>query len=105
MGYIVDLTVILDAIFSTASGNASLELEDILLVIERHFSSGKKDKIHRHIREFVTQAFDMRFSVPQNDLILERIIDLISEYCVSPGSEDNRSMLTPHRLSVETPGK
>jgi hypothetical protein len=100
MGYIVDLTVILDAIFSAASGDVSQE--DVLLVIDRHVSSGKKDKIHRHVQGFVTQAFDMRFSVPQNDLILERIIDLISESCATPG---NRSILTPHKLSVETSGK
>ena len=90
MGYIVDLTVILDAIFSTASSNVSLD--DVLLVVERHVSSGKKDKIHRQIRGFVTQAFEMRFSVPQNDLILERIIDLISEFCVTPGQASNRDL-------------
>lgn len=87
MGYIVDLTVILDAIFSTASSDVPVSLDDVLLVVERHVSSGKKDKIHRQIRGFVTQAFEMRFSVPQNDLILERIIDLISEFCVTPGKQ------------------
>jgi hypothetical protein len=89
MGYIVDLTVILDVIFSTASADVSQE--DVLLVIDRHVTSGKMDKIHHHIREFVTQAFDMRFSVPQNDLILERIIDLISEFCVTPSPAGSSS--------------
>ena len=92
MGYIVDLTVILDAIFSTASSDVPVSLDDVLLVVERHVSSGKKDKIHRQIRGFVTQAFEMRFSVPQNDLILERIIDLISEFCVTPGQASNRDL-------------
>ncbi|KAH8985737.1 hypothetical protein EDB86DRAFT_3083324 [Lactarius hatsudake] len=83
MGYIVDLTVILDAIFNTTSDNVSPE--NVLFVIDRHISSGHRDRIHRHIRRFVTEAFAVRFSVPQKDLILEKIIDLIQEFCVGTG--------------------
>ena len=79
MGYIVDLTVLLDAIFSTPSGHVSPD--NAQLVIDRHVNSGKKDKIHRDIQGFVIEAF--RFSVPQEDLILERIIDLIQGFCVA----------------------
>jgi hypothetical protein len=81
MGYIVDLTVILDAIFCTTSGDISAE--SVRLVVNRHVSSGKKFKIHRNIRRFVTEIFAVRFSVSQKDLVLERIIDLIQEFCVS----------------------
>jgi hypothetical protein len=81
MGYIVDLTVILDALFCTTSGVISPE--DVRLVVNRHVSSGKKDKIHRKIRRFVTETFAARFSVHQKDWILEKIIDLIQEFCVS----------------------
>lgn len=80
MGYIVDLTVILDAIFSTTTTDISPE--NVRLVINRHVSSGDKGKIHREIRRFVTEAYAIRFSVPQRDLILEKIIDLIQGYCV-----------------------
>ncbi len=80
MGYIVDLTVILDAIFNTTS--VDISPENALLIIDRHVSSGIKNRIHRDIRRFVTEAFAIGFSVPQKDLILERIIDLIQEFCV-----------------------
>ena len=80
MGYIVDLTVILDAIFSTPS--VDISPDNVQLAIDRHVSSGNKYKIHRDIEGFVMETF--RFSVPQEDLILERIIDLIQEFCAPP---------------------
>jgi hypothetical protein len=80
MAYIIHLTVIFDAIFSTISGNISQE--NVQLVIDWHVRSGKKDKIHRKIRGFVREAFDIGFSARHQDLILERIIDLIQEFCV-----------------------
>ncbi|KAN0135836.1 hypothetical protein V8E53_006288 [Lactarius tabidus] len=80
MAYIKHLTVIFDAIFSTISGNISQE--NVQLVIDWHVRSGKKDKIHRKIRGFVGEAFDIGFSARHQDLILERIIDLIQEFCV-----------------------
>jgi hypothetical protein len=80
MGYIIHLTIILDAIFGTISGDISQE--DVQLVIDGHVRSGKKDKIHHEIRGFVTQAFALGFSARKQDLVLERIIDLIQEFCV-----------------------
>ncbi|KAF8267151.1 hypothetical protein EI94DRAFT_1802156 [Lactarius quietus] len=82
VGYIVDLTVILDGVFRTAAGNMSAK--DANQVLERHVRSGHKDAIHRDIQSFITEAFAIRFSVPQKDLILERIIDLIKQFCVPP---------------------
>jgi len=82
MGYIVDLTVILDGIFRTAAGDMSPK--DALQVFERHVRSGHRDAIHRDIRSFITEAFAIRFFVPQKDLVLERIIDLIKQFCVPP---------------------
>ena len=80
VAYIVDLTVILDAIFGTTSGVISRE--DVLSAIESHVNSGNRDKIHGDIRSFVTQAFK---TVSQKDLILGKIIDLIRQFCVPPG--------------------
>jgi len=83
MGYIVDLMVILDVIFNTTSGGISSE--DVQLVIDNHIRSGNKGKIHRDILRFVTEVFAIGFSVPpQEDLILERTIDLIQAFCVAP---------------------
>ncbi len=82
MGYIVDLTVILDDIFRTASGNVTAN--DVQSAVDRHVNSGRRDRIHRDIQSFVTETFAIRFTVPQRDLVLEKIIDLIRQYCV-PG--------------------
>jgi len=82
MGYIVDLTVILDDIFRTVSGSVSAN--DVQSAVDRHVNSGRRDRIHRDIHSFVTETFAIRFTVPQRDLVLEKIIDLIRQYCV-PG--------------------
>ncbi|KAH8994220.1 hypothetical protein EDB92DRAFT_1944104 [Lactarius akahatsu] len=81
MGYIVNLTVILDSIFSKISGDikGDISLETIASVINGHIDSGKRNKIHDDIWTFVTETFPLRFSVSQ-DLILEKIIDLIQEF-------------------------
>jgi hypothetical protein len=80
-GYIVDLTVILDGIFRMAAGDMS---KDAQQVFERHVMSGHRDAIHRDIRSFIKEAFAIRFTVPQKDLVLERTIDLIKQFCVPP---------------------
>ena len=80
MGYIVDLTVILDGIFRVAAGDMSPKCA--VQILERHVSSGHRDAIHHDIQSFVPEAFAIRYSVPQRDLVLERIIDLIKQFCV-----------------------
>ncbi|KAF8258134.1 hypothetical protein EI94DRAFT_1755521 [Lactarius quietus] len=82
MGYIVNLTVILDGIFVTAADDMSQK--DVLRVLERHLKSGNREAIHRDIRSFVTEVFAIRFSVPEKDFLFERIIDLIRQFCVPP---------------------
>ena len=81
VGYIVDLTVIMDGIFKTAGGDTS---KNALRLLDHHVRFGNRDAIHRDIQNFITEAFAIRFSLPQKDLILERIIDLIKQYCVPP---------------------
>jgi hypothetical protein len=83
MGYIVDLTVILDDIFRTTSGNVTDN--DVQSAVERHVNSGSRDMIHRDIYSFVNETFAIRFTVPQRDLVLEKIVDLIQQYCVHLG--------------------
>ena len=80
MGYIADLTVMLDDIFRTAPGNVTAN--DVQSAVDRHINSGRKDRIHRDIHSFVAETFAIRFTVPQRDLVLEKIIDLIRQYCV-----------------------
>jgi hypothetical protein len=86
MGYIVDLMVVMDDIFRVAAGD--MLPKHALQAIEGHERSGRRDAIHRDIRSFVAEAFAIRFSVPGKDLLLERIIDLIKQYCVHPPPDD-----------------
>ncbi|KAN0136731.1 hypothetical protein V8E53_005501 [Lactarius tabidus] len=80
VGYIVDLTIILDGIFRMAAGDMSpIHAEQVL---GRHVRSGRRDMIHRDIRSFVFIAEAYEIKVPQKDLVLEKIIDLIRQYCV-----------------------
>jgi len=83
MGYIVDLTVILNDIFRTNAGFVSLDAAQ--LAINRQIEYGRRDRIHRDIRIFVNETFAI-FTVVQRDLVLEKIIDLITQYCVPPST-------------------
>ena len=78
MGYIIHLTIILDAIFSTISDDVSQD--NVQLIID--LCERMKDRIHSGIRGFVTEVFDIGSSARKQDLILERIIDLIQGFCV-----------------------
>ena len=81
MGYIVNLTVILDVIFRTGTSHVRfVPEEDALKVIGAHIRSGRRDSIHQDIRSFVARE-SIRFAVVQKDLVFEKIIDLIRKYC------------------------
>ena len=80
VGYIVDLTVVMDGIFRVAAGD--MPPKRLLLIVDRHEKSGRRDAIHRDVRSFIAEAFSIRSSVPGKDLVLERIIDLIKQHCV-----------------------
>ena len=82
MGYIVNLIVILDGIFKTAGGNVTDSV--VTKVTNSHIRSGRRDSIHWDIRSFVTETFAIRFAIPKIDLVLEKIVDLIRQYCVPP---------------------
>jgi len=82
MGYIVNLTLVLYGIFSLAAGRVSAR--SALSIMDWHVKSSRRNMIHGDIRSFVTETFGMRFSVQQGDLVLEKTIDLIKQYCVPP---------------------
>jgi hypothetical protein len=94
MGYIVNLTVILNDIFRRAA-NRVME-NAARRAMDTHVKSRRRDDIHRDIRRFVTGTFRIMSAVPlmpsvsqlsdvpQKDLVLEKIIDLIREYCAPP---------------------
>ncbi len=91
MGYIVNLTVILDGIFRTTGGNVTENAA--LRVMGTHIRSGRRDSIHRDIRSFVAETFPIEFAVTEQDaalefaemetdVVIEKIGDLIRIYCV-----------------------
>ncbi|KAI0285601.1 hypothetical protein BC826DRAFT_115202 [Russula brevipes] len=80
MGYIVDLTLIMDDIFMTTGG--LLSLNDVRLAVDRHVRSGRRIWIHIHQDSVaLSHTYSFRFNDPQRDLALEKIIDLIRQYC------------------------
>ena len=83
MGYIVNLTVILDGVFRTTGG--SVTENAALKVMVTHVRSGRRDSIHEDIRRFVTETFSIRVA-SEKDLILEKMIHLIRQYCAPPNS-------------------
>ena len=78
VGYVVDLTVVMDGIFRVAAGD--MTPEHALQIVDGHERSGRRDVIHRDIRKFIAEAHALRF--PQPHLILDNIIDLIKQHCV-----------------------
>ena len=84
MGYVVDLTVIMDGIFKVAAED--MTPEHALQIVNMHERSGRRDVLHHDIRSYIAEAFPIRFSMAGKDLILERIIDLIKQHCVPTSS-------------------
>ena len=83
MAYIIHLTIILDTLFRTISGDISQE--DVQLVIDEHVRSGKKDRIHNEIRGFVaivSESSDLGLSARKQDFVLKKTVDLIQGFCV-----------------------
>ena len=82
MGYIVDLHVILNDI--DKAGIRDVTDNDALGVMNEHVRSGRRDSIHRDVRDFVAEIYPTRFAISQKDRVLEKIIDLIRTYCDRP---------------------
>ena len=78
MGYIVNLTVILDGISRITARNTMENTTQE--VMGDHIRSGHRDSIHRDISRFVAETFPNRFAMFQ-DSVLEKIFGLIKQYC------------------------
>jgi len=75
MGYIVDLTVVLSSVFES-TGDVSPD--SLQLTIKDLVDTGRKTRIHNEIRNFVRVT--SAFAHYGHDLIMERIIDLITQF-------------------------
>jgi hypothetical protein len=83
MAYIVNLIVILYGI-SRAAGTNTMENTAQEVMRDHIKSSGRRDSINGDIRRFVTETFPTRFAIPQKDSVVEKIIELIRQYCAPP---------------------
>jgi hypothetical protein len=81
MGYIVDLTIVLSGL---SESTVDVSPGGVQSVIKDFVASGRKTSIHDEIRDFVRAA--PTFSYHGHDLIMEKIIDLIRQFCVLPTS-------------------
>lgn len=82
VGYIVDLTIILHGLFVSAHGDVSAcKVQEVM---SRHVESGLQKRIHHDIRRFITD--DGQFTYRGNDLVVEKMIDLIKKFCVPPAA-------------------
>jgi len=81
MGYIVDLTVVLSGLFESTE---DVSPGGVQSVIKDLVTSGRKTSIHDEICDFVRAA--PTFTYHGHDLIMEKIIDLIRQFCVLPTS-------------------
>jgi hypothetical protein len=79
MGYIVDLTVILCGAFGS-HGNVSAS--GALSVINKFANSSLKTSIHNDISSFIRTV--PQFQYCDNDVVLAKIIDLVSRNCDPP---------------------
>ena len=79
MGYIVDLTVILCGVFGSHSNASPSGAQS---VINNFASSSLKTSIHNDISGFIRTVKE--FEYDDNDLVMAKIIDLISRNCDPP---------------------
>jgi hypothetical protein len=79
VGYIVDLTLILCSVFKSP-GNVSPS--KVQSVMNNFAGSGLKTSLHDEIRSFIGTVPIFKYG--DNDVVMEKIIDLIRQYCDLP---------------------
>jgi hypothetical protein len=80
MGYIVDLTLVLCSVFRFP-GNVSPS--KVQSVMNNFAGSGLKTSIHAEIKSFLRTVPLLEYH--NKDVVMEKIIDLIRQYCDLPG--------------------
>ena len=79
MGYIVDLTLVLCGVFGS---HGSVSPSGVQSVIDNFASSNVKRRIHNDISSFIRTV--PQFQYHDNDVVMAKIIDLISRNCDLP---------------------
>jgi hypothetical protein len=90
MGYIVDLTVILNEISRAATGDVmSPKYAELTRSSLSGFKNRRGHRIHDNIRNYVEVTYDLQQKAPQ-DLFLAKVEDLIREHCAPPSGSGSR---------------
>ena len=79
MGYIVDLTAILCALF-TSPGDVTTN--GVQSAVKDFVDSGCKSTIHANISSFIAAGPALMYF--ERDVVMEKVIDLIKQFCVPP---------------------
>jgi hypothetical protein len=79
MGHIVDLTVILNGLFISGHDVSASKVHEVM---SRQIKSDPRGHIHQDISRFITEPRETSFMCRGNDLVIEKIIDLIRQSCV-----------------------
>ena len=83
MTYIVDLTVILHRLFLSTRRVSAMEVQT---AVKDYAKSSSRGQIHEDIRSYITSTQTYLSSYHDDDLVLEKIIDLIEQYVPSQNS-------------------
>ena len=85
MGYIVDLTVVLYDIFTSAAGDTKIKdcKKDCTESILQDFSR-RHSQIHTDIRGFVAGTYELQKTQTEGDVFSKKVVDLIKQNCVPP---------------------
>ena len=81
MGYIVDLTLVLCGVFGS---HGNVPPSGAQPVINNFAGSRLKKRIHNDISNFIRMVPQGQFQHYENDVVMEKIIDLISRNCDPP---------------------
>ena len=82
MGYIVDLTVILDDIFRAVAGNI-ISQDHAESILDRFWTGRRRLQINEYIRNNVEETYLLN-STAHKDIFLESVDDLIKQHCRPP---------------------
>ena len=80
MTYIVDLTAILHRLFLSTRRVSAMEVQT---AVKDYAKSSSRSQIHEDIRSYIMSTQTYLSSYHDEDLVLEKIIDLIEQYVLS----------------------
>ena len=79
VSYIVDLTIILHGLFVSTRDVSAQKVQEVM---NHHVESGLQKRIRHDVCRFITN--EGQFTYRGNDLVVEKVIDLMKKFCVPP---------------------